>query len=109
MSNSITNEIHSYTHSQPAYHQESWSVYPDPGNNYKMKVNGVRPGHYYGQQQQLIISDNSSTSSSNMFCTSAPSNQYDLRRCEATINNINMSTTNLTNNFGIIILTKYST
>lgn len=98
------------------HHHDSWSNYVDHSNNYKMKVNGVRPNHYYPQQQQLILPDgstssmtpsssttptssssSSSSSSTNIYCT-PQTTQYDIRRCDTNIPQT--TTTNIQNTYG---------
>ncbi|UJR30836.1 hypothetical protein I4U23_018352 [Adineta vaga] len=91
LSNGIGNDMHNY------HHHESWPSYIDHSNNYKMKVNGVRPNHYYPQQQQLTLPDGSSTSPT-IYCTPSQT-QYDMRRCETTMPQMTSSTTNIQNSY----------
>ena len=121
LSNGIGNEMHGYHHQHHHHHppnhhhqhhphqqpqqqqqqqpHESWSVYPDHSNNYKMKVNGVRSTHYYPQQQPLILSDNPS-SSTPMFFAQPPQPAYDMRRCETSVPPMAPSTTNMSSPYG---------
>jgi len=104
------------------HHHDSWSNYVDHSNNYKMKVNGVRPNHYYPQQQQppppppppqqqqqqqIILTDGSATSvpttssttTTNVYCAPQTA-QYDIRRCDTNIPQTTTATTNIQNSYG---------
>ncbi|CAF1103805.1 unnamed protein product, partial [Adineta ricciae] len=92
LSNGIGNEMHNY------HHHDSWPPYIDHSNNYKMKVNGIRPNHYYPQQQQQINLSDAQSTASTIYCTPSQA-QYDMRRCETTMSQMATSTTNIQNSY----------